>query len=129
MSIPYDPTVSKRAINKRREIHRKMEDELARYGTQVDAIFYCPHHPDDNCDCRKPKIALFLRAVNELDVDPKLSFVVGDMELDIDAGKSLGCRTVLVNTGPRKVDHFTNPPDYTADNLLEVARWITGDIQ
>ncbi len=83
------------------QIHQKMKDELAKYGARVDAIYHCPHHPDDGCECRKPKTALFLKAAGEHDIDLKSSYVVGDMQMDIDAGKSLDCKTVLVTTGPQ----------------------------
>ena len=117
------------------QIHNKMEQEFAQSGAQVDAIYYCPHHPDDGCNCRKPKTALFLEAARELEINLALSYVVGDMQMDIDAGKALGCKTVLVTTGPQSPvpnpqspvpnpQSLINPPDYTADNLLGAAQWI-----
>jgi len=106
------------------EIHRKMEEELAEQGAHVDAIYYCPHHPDDGCECRKPGTALFHQAARELDIDLSRSFVVGDMQMDIDAGKALGCKTALVTTGPQGRNNITDPPDYTAGSLLEATKWI-----
>lgn len=106
------------------QIHRKMRDDLARKGASVDAIYYCPHHPDDNCECRKPKTELFLKAARDLGIDLGSSYVVGDMQMDISAGKALGCRTVLVTTGPQEGNNITDPPHYTASSLLEGARWI-----
>ncbi|MCL0091674.1 D-glycero-beta-D-manno-heptose 1,7-bisphosphate 7-phosphatase [Dehalococcoidales bacterium] len=104
------------------QIHDKMKQELAKDGAWVDAIYYCPHHPDDGCECRKPKTGLFLRAARELDIDLSRSFVVGDMQMDIDAGRALGSKTVLVTTGPQ--GGIVDPPDYTAGSLLEAAEWI-----
>jgi len=109
------------------QIHKKMEDELAEHGAHVDAIYYCPHHPDDGCECRKPKTALFHRAAEELNIDCSRSSVVGDMQMDIDAGKALGCKTVLVATGPREGNGIIDPPDYIASSLLEAAQWIIKD--
>lgn len=106
------------------QIHRKMESELAAGNAYLDAIYYCPHHPDEGCPCRKPKTALFLKAARELDIDLGSSFVVGDMQIDIDAGQALGCKTVLVTTGPKGGEGITESPDYTANSLLEAARWI-----
>ena len=120
-------------------IHNKMRDELARYDAWVDAIYYCPHHPDDGCDCRKPKTALFHKAAEEHNIDLQSSYVVGDMQMDIDAGKTLGCKTVLVTTGPHSpapnpqsqnlepgtLNSKPQLPDYIASNLLEAAEWIT----
>ena len=106
-------------------IHQKMKEELAQSGVKIDAIYYCPHHPDDNCECRKPETALFLKAAKELDIDFSSSFVVGDMQMDIDAGRALGTKTVLVTTGPKGDNEIIDPPDYTANNLLEAAKWIS----
>jgi D,D-heptose 1,7-bisphosphate phosphatase len=106
------------------QIHDKMRRELARYGAWVDAIYYCPHHPDDKCDCRKPKTTLFHRAAKEHDINFDASYVVGDAQMDIEAGKALGCRTILVTTGPGKGESIVAPPDYIADSLLEAVQWI-----
>ena len=110
------------------QIHDKMKEELARDGARLDAIYYCPHHPDEGCECRKPGVALLLKAAEELDIDFRLSCVVGDMPMDIDAGKALGCRTVLVTTGPQRGEGIVSPPGYTADSLLEAARWIINGV-
>lgn len=121
-----------------KQIHQKLKDELAKHGVWVDAIYYCPHHPDDGCDCRKPKTALFHRAARELNIDFTGSYVIGDLPMDIEAGKALGCKTVLVTTGPEPP--LSNPqslksrpgtlnlehraPDYIADSLMEAVKWI-----
>lgn len=106
------------------QIHDKMRRELARYGAWVDAIYYCPHHPDDKCECRKPKTALFHRAAKEHDIDFDVSYVVGDTQMDIAAGKALGCRTILVTTGPGKGEGIVDAPHYIADSLLEAVQWV-----
>ena len=103
-----------------------MKTELASYGVHVDAIYYCPHHPDDGCYCRKPGTALFLRAADDLAIDLKSSYVVGDMQMDIDAGKALNCRTVLLTTGSNPADYPVpeEGPDYVAEDLYRAAQWI-----
>jgi len=106
------------------QIHKKMVGELAKCGAKLDGVYYCPHHPDEGCSCRKPKTALFLKSARELDIDFIFSFVVGDMQMDIDAGKALGCKTVLVTTGPQGGNGIVDPPNYTANSLLEAAKWI-----
>lgn len=106
------------------QIHQKMKDELAKHGAWVDAIYYCPHHPDDNCECRKPKTALFHKAAKDYNIDLKASHAVGDMAIDIEAGKALGLRTALVTTGPSRGSNVINPPAYTAVNLLEAVQRI-----
>lgn len=107
-------------------IHQKMEAEMRKQNARIDAIYYCPHHPDDRCECRKPKTALFHKAVRELDIDLNRSWVVGDMPLDIAAGKALMCKTVLVTTGPQGGNGIINPPDCIAENLFTVAERIVG---
>jgi D,D-heptose 1,7-bisphosphate phosphatase len=107
------------------QIHKKMQDELALHGATIDSIYYCPHHPNDKCDCRKPKTALFHKAAAEHNIDFGSSYMVGDMPLDTAAGKALECQTVLVTTGAN-----VSPPDthadYTASSLLEAVQWIVG---
>lgn len=117
------------------QIHQKMKDELAKHNARVDAIYYCPHHPDDGCDCRKPKTALFLKAAKELDIDFNRSYVVGDMQMDIDAGKALGCRTILVSndlqspvSNPQSPIPNLHSPDHVVDNLLAAADRIVHDL-
>jgi histidinol-phosphate phosphatase family protein len=111
------------------EIHRKMEAELSQHGARVDAIYHCPHHPNDGCQCRKPKTGMFQQAIDELNLNPRLSYVVGDAQMDIEAGKALGAKTVLVTTGPQRGMDITRAPSYTAGSLLEAARWITQDYE
>jgi D,D-heptose 1,7-bisphosphate phosphatase len=106
------------------EIHRKMDAELGRYDAKVDGVYYCPHHPDEDCECRKPKTGLLVQAVNDYDIEISSSFMVGDHQKDIDAGKALGCRTVLVTTGPDGGEAASDPGDYRAGGLLEAVTWI-----
>lgn len=106
------------------QIHKKMGEELAKCGAYINAVYHCPHHPDEGCECRKPKTALFHQAAKEFDIDFNGSFVVGDMPMDIDAGRGLGCQTVLVTTGPQGGSNVVDPPDYTANSLLEAVQWI-----
>ena len=73
-------------------IHDKMQKELAKQGAHVDAIYYCPHHPDDNCDCRKPKPKMVLQAAVDLDIDLNQSYVIGDSEMDIELARRAGCK-------------------------------------
>lgn len=104
-------------------IHQKMKDELAKEGAYVDAIGYCPHHPDDNCDCRKPKPKLVLQAAREHDIDLESSFVVGDLQMDIDLGKIVGCPTILISDQSLIGDEQAKP-DATTPDLLEAAQVI-----
>ena len=102
------------------EIHEKMKRELARQGARVDAIYYCPHHPDDNCDCRKPKPGMMRQAVKDYHIDLERSFVMGDMLSDIAMGKATGCRTILIGNRP-PVGGGEAEPDDIAPDILEAA--------
>ncbi|MBQ1898913.1 MAG: HAD-IIIA family hydrolase [Ruminococcus sp.] len=92
------------------EIHNKLETLLGFEGAYLDALYYCPHHPHKgyegeiaelkiDCDCRKPKAGLLLRAAEDFNIDLSRSWMVGDSENDILAGKNAGCRTALIGTG------------------------------
>lgn len=92
------------------EIHNKMETLLGLDGAYLDAIYYCPHHPHKgyegerselkiDCECRKPKAGLLLKAACDLNIDLKASWMVGDGENDIRAGINAGCKTALISTG------------------------------
>ena len=90
-----------------REIHNKMETLLGQEGAYVDAIYYCPHHPDKgfegeipelkiDCDCRKPKPGMILQAAKDFNIDLENSWMIGDGENDIRAGTAAGCHTARV---------------------------------
>lgn len=104
------------------QIHEYMRRELAKHGAYVDAAYYCVHHPDDGCDCRKPKPGLLLKAAEELEIDLSQSFMVGDAERDIRAGKAAGCRTALIacDNGNSAVIS----PDFKSPDLLHAAQWV-----
>lgn len=91
------------------EIHNKMETLLGEQGAYVDAIYYCPHHPHKGyegerpelkieCDCRKPKPGMLLQATKDFNIDLEHSWMIGDGENDIAAGKNAGCHTALIAT-------------------------------
>lgn len=106
------------------EVNRYIMEKLERCNAGIDGMYYCPHHPDENCSCRKPKPGMILRASEEIGVDLGGSFMVGDKASDIETGKAAGCRTVLVTTGPARVEPTDIESDFIAGNLLEAARWI-----
>jgi len=95
--------------------------ELA--GGRIDAIYLCPHHPDDGCACRKPGTALLERAARDLGFEPASAFVVGDKPSDVEMGRRAGARTILINGGNRGAAGACCP-DYVAADLLEAATII-----
>ena len=92
------------------KIHNKMETLLGREGAYLDAIYYCPHHPHKgyegerpelkfDCECRKPKPGMLIQASTDFNIDLSQSWMIGDGENDIKAGKAAGCKTALVGKG------------------------------
>ena len=105
------------------EIHKKMATELGKDGAYLDAVYYCPHHPDKgfegevaelkfDCDCRKPKPGLLLRAASDLNIDLSESYMIGDSHIDVEAGENAGCKASFLI--PRNED----------DALLDCVRSI-----
>ena len=113
------------------EIHNKMETLLGEQGAYVDAIYYCPHHPHKGyegerpelkieCDCRKPKPGMLLQAAKDFNIDLEHSWMIGDGENDITAGKNAGCHTALIT-----VDENDRGQEVSVTSLYEfVERYI-----
>lgn len=80
-------------------MHDKMNALLAQRGASIDGIFFCPHLPEDNCDCRKPKPGLLLQIASQFNADLKQAVFVGDSQSDIQAARMVGATPVLVKTG------------------------------
>lgn len=106
-------------------IHNKMETLLGKEGAYLDGIYFCPHHPHKgyegeipelkfDCDCRKPKPGLLIKAAQELNIDLSRSYMVGDGENDIAAGKAAGCKTVLITDKSKDMGQ-----DITVKSLLD----------
>ena len=79
-------------------IHEKLQQELGRHGCHLDAIYYCPHLPQDGCRCRKPEPGMIERAVRELGIDVTKSWLIGDKDVDLEAARRAGCRGLMVST-------------------------------
>jgi D-glycero-D-manno-heptose 1,7-bisphosphate phosphatase len=113
------------------EIHARMRRAITVAGGRIDGIFYCPHRPDDGCDCRKPRPGLLLQAAGRLDLDLARSYLVGDAVTDIMAARSVGCRPVLVATG-RGLGQLSLLSQhgldgcYVAEDLPGAVDWIQG---
>jgi D-glycero-D-manno-heptose 1,7-bisphosphate phosphatase len=119
-----------------RQIHLALTEVLSASGARFDAIYYCPHHPQEgdgeytmSCDCRKPRPGMLLQASRELEIDLGRSYIVGDRLSDLEAGRAVGCVEILVRTGhggwsEATLDEGVSRPDYVADDLLDAAGWI-----
>jgi D-glycero-D-manno-heptose 1,7-bisphosphate phosphatase len=113
-------------------MHKKMHDLAGEVGAHIDGIFFCPHGPDDKCNCRKPKPGLFQEIQARLGTSLHGVPCVGDSLRDLQAGKSQGCTTFLVKTGKGKRTLETKKnelPEGTEvfDNLMAVAEHLVPD--
>lgn len=119
------------------QVHDRLKLLLAAGGARVDGIYFCPHHPTAgeppyraDCDCRKPKPGLLLRAARELSIELGRSFLVGDSVRDMEAALTAGVTPVLVLTGygrgewEHQRERFKTAPAHVADDLLDAVRWI-----
>lgn len=82
------------------EMHQHLKDTYKQHGVVFTDIYYCPHHPEftGDCDCRKPKPGLLLRAIEKYNIDPSKSYFIGDRERDVEAGTAAGVKGILINS-------------------------------
>ncbi len=120
-----------------KQVHEKLQKEMAESGAYFDAIYYCPHHPSvgeppyrQACNCRKPKTGMLQRGAQELDIDLTRSFVIGDRYGDIQLARNAGTRSIFVLTGYGLGEHehqrhnWELQPDWIAKDLLEASEVI-----
>lgn len=107
-------------------IHRQFSELLKAEGIHLEGIYCCPHTPQDDCSCRKPRPGLIERAARQLDFDLQASFVIGDKVADIEMGRRVKATTFLVRTGygAAVADDPAVSPDYIADDLSQAAQTI-----
>lgn len=104
----------------------QVQELLEPYGVMIDAFFYCPHVPEDGCECRKPAPGMMIQAANTLGFTPGESYMVGDKKADIGLGRQTGAVSILVRTGYGRKEEATcgEMADHCAEDLLEVAEFI-----
>ncbi len=120
-----------------REVHRRFEQELRRFGAWWDALYYCPHHPEGIvaayrrvCSCRKPAPGLVERAQREFALDLARCYFIGDKYSDIELAHRVGASGILVLTGQGRKEwqrcqqEGRRPPEHIAENLWEAVWWI-----
>ena len=118
------------AIAELEEIHARMRESLARLGATLDGIYYCPHDYQSQCKCRKPAPGMLLEAAQTLGLDLGSSWMVGDSDIDIQAGRSAGCKTARVvvpgekELGSDKNAENGNCVEVTASSLLDSVQQI-----
>ena len=118
-------------------VHQQLIEWLKDAGAHLDGLYVCPHHPTEgappfraDCDCRRPKPGLLLRAADDLDLDLGGSSVVGDRASDLAVAGHVGARSILVLTGyglgewEYRRAHFPVAPDHVATDLLDAVEWV-----
>lgn len=111
--------------------NESMREKLREHDAHIDAIYYCPHYPDAkiekykiNCNCRKPKPGMLKKAEKKFDIDLIQSFIIGDRLSDIEAGKCVGCKAIMVLTGYGKDEPKNDKIDRIAQNLYGAVEHI-----
>ncbi len=121
-----------------KDIHARMVSEITETGGRIDAIYYCPHHPEAGCACRKPKSGMLIRAACEHNIELSSAYLIGDSTTDIDAGACVGTKTLLVLTGHgqesyrhyihtepwRRADENGYRPEKIFTDLYAATRWL-----
>jgi D-glycero-D-manno-heptose 1,7-bisphosphate phosphatase len=114
-------------------IHKRLTTLLAGQGARIDAIYYCPHHPDGirqeyrvACTCRKPEPGLLLKAAQDFGLDLKHCYLVGDKPIDVETIHKVGGKGILISTG--KDMPLTVKPDYSAATIKDAISWILKDM-
>lgn len=109
-------------------IHARLQQLLK--PAPIEEIVFCPHAPDAHCTCRKPQPKMGLDLIKKYHIDPKASYMIGDKKADVEFGRAIGCKTVLVTTanGHRHLKKYPDlHPDKIATNLLNAAKFIVKD--
>ena len=114
-----------------RAVNERLAGMLAEHGLEFDGIFYCPHEPEKECDCRKPAPGLVIQAAATLQFDPTESYMIGDKACDVGLGRAVGATTILVRTGKGAVEEpaclDAGLVDFVARDLVDAASFIEAD--
>jgi D-glycero-D-manno-heptose 1,7-bisphosphate phosphatase len=115
------------------EIHMHLLNMLAKQEARIDAIYYCPHHPEGNpgkysraCSCRKPEPGLLLQAAEDFCLELRSCYMIGDKSIDVETIHRVGGKGILLST---TTDHdIQQRPDHIAHDLHEAVNWVLEDI-
>lgn len=114
-------------------VNEKIKELLQEKGVEIDAIYYCPYHPDfdppEKVKCRKPSPLMILQAAEEHNIDLSNSFMIGDRESDVEAGINANVKTILLKTTltDEEISNLINEgkkPNFVANNFLEISNYI-----
>ncbi len=105
-------------------VNRRFCALLAEHGAPLAGLYFCPHRPEEGCDCRKPNTALLLEAATALGFEPAAAIVVGDKSSDIELGRRVGATTILVSGGTVASDGKPALADFCVTDLIEAAEVV-----
>ncbi len=114
-------------------IHARLQGLLEQEQAALDAIYFCPHHPNDGCHCRKPNAGMVERAVSELQLDLRRSYMIGDHARDVQLAQRVGAKAILITSGSvdqQALDRLQAEqvmPDTVAKSMAEAVDWILAD--
>ena len=136
--VTNQPVVARGIIGPKEidNIHAVLIERLNGKGAKIDAVYFCPHHPEATmpeyrlrCRCRKPEPGMILKGLKKLNINPKKSFMIGDALIDVVSGQKAGLKTILVKSGPghaRLDEKYKNTKtDFTVKNLAQAVKIIT----
>jgi D-glycero-D-manno-heptose 1,7-bisphosphate phosphatase len=112
------------------KMHERMTDFLVRAGATIDGTFYCPHEMEPSCDCRKPAPGMLLNAARLLDIELPASWMIGDSDIDVEAGRNARCKTARLSATveaieePRRYSATLSRADIVASSLLDAIHQI-----
>lgn len=111
------------------EINYRMSRTVEYHGGHIDAVLYCPHRPEEGCGCRKPQPGLLLRAAQRFGLQLDRCYLIGDALTDIAAGRAVGCRCALVQTGRGRQQLIREDADcyghyHVATDLTAAVQWM-----
>jgi heptosyltransferase-2 len=114
-------------------VHARLQGLLEQEDAALDAVYFCPHHPDDGCRCRKPSRGMVDRAVSELQIDLSRSYLIGDHVRDMQLAKAVGAKAVLLTQSPADEESREElrrqgaMPEMIAESMTEAVQWILAD--
>lgn len=112
------------------KMHQRMSDSLARAGATIDGIYYCPHEMEPSCNCRKPLPGMLLDAARSRGIELTASWMIGDSDIDMEAGRNAGCKTARLLASnetsgePGRTRTMQSPAEIVAPSLLDAIRQI-----
>lgn len=116
-----------------KKIHEKMKTDISALGASIDAIYYCPHHPDDHCRCRKPRTGLLEQAIHDWNIDISQSYFIGDKFLDMEAANNIRCKAVLVPNSEPELSSLKGrigskvKIDFVCSEFYAAASWVMSE--